>query len=360
MAAEAMESAPGHELARFALWTANSSRLTPSGPARTIPVMPVAAGGVDARALRSERARIIEALLDDVDALADAGVAAIVDEIPAYAAQDERFLADVREQVGAHYRAKLQLLLEGRTVTLDDIGFVRGAATRRARAGFALEDYLSAYRVGQQVLWEAFIGRAGPTPEGAQAAISLATPMMRYNNFVSARAARAYLEFEQYVVAEADRERRDLLEHLLAGELPSRGPLQAAAHAYGLGADTRMTVAAAVPVGPDLDNDAPHSAGVGLARAGLTDAKTLVVVRQAEIVAVLPLTAERDERGLCDRLDAVQERLRHEGVPLAIGVSTVAQGVAALPRAYAEARAALECADEDGGLSALPRLSPFQ
>jgi DNA-binding PucR family transcriptional regulator len=42
-----------------------------------------------------------------------------------------------------------------------------------------------------------------------------------------------------------------------------------------------------------------------------------------------------------------------------MGISTVAGGVAELPRAYREARAALECVAGDGGVASLPRVSPF-
>ena len=47
-----------------------------------------------------------------------------------------------------------------------DIAFVRAAATRRARAGFALEDYINAFRVGQQVFWEAVVEARRATPLG--------------------------------------------------------------------------------------------------------------------------------------------------------------------------------------------------
>jgi len=64
---------------------------------------------------------------------------------------------------------------------------------------------------------------------------------------------------------------------------------------------------------------------------------------------------------MCHRLERLQRRLRSEGMPLAVGISTVAAGVAELPRAYLEARAALECVvDPDGGVAALPRLSAFE
>jgi PucR C-terminal helix-turn-helix domain/GGDEF-like domain len=314
-----------------------------------------------AEAAKVERARILSTLLRDLDALAERAVEAIATEIPAYARleRDERFRADVRDQVVRHFRIKLHSLLEAQPVTLQDIGFARAAAMRRARAGFALEDYINAHRVGQQVFWEAVVARAGGTPAGHEAALTLAGPLMRYCDFASTHAAHAYVEFQQYLLVDADRERRDLLEHLLAGELPTRGPLLAAAQAYGLGADTPVMVAAAVPVGPQVDPDAPHAASAALAKAGLHEAKTLVVVRQAEIIAVPALRTGVPAAELCDRLQAVQERLRREGVPLALGISTVAAGVAEVPRAYLEARAALESVGDDGGVVALPRLSPF-
>jgi sugar diacid utilization regulator len=182
---------------------------------------------------------------------------------------------------------------------------------------------------------------------------------MRYVDFASTHAGHAYVEFQQHLVADADRERRDLLERLLAGEVPAHGPLAAAAGAHGIGAATPMLVAAAVAVGPDADADAPHAASAAIARSLLGDTRALVVVRQAEIVAVVALTAGTGAQRVCERLHVVHERLREEGLHLAAGVSTLAAGPAELPRAYQEARAALECVAERGGLAALPGLSPL-
>jgi sugar diacid utilization regulator len=315
------------------------------------------ADGADA--VRAERRRILTTMLERTDALVQSTVEAIRDEIPAYAAQEASFFVDVREQVRRHYRVKLHLLLEEREVTLQDIAFARGAALRRARAGFALEDYLNAFRVAQQVFWEGVLACAGDTPLGHEAALTLTAPLLRYCDFVSTHAGHAYVESQQYVVADADRERRDLLEHLLAGTMPTRGPLLAAARAYGIGAETPMMVALAVPVGPQADADTPHAASAMLTRAVPRQAKVLVVVRQAEIVAVPALCHGADPAELCDHLEAAQDRLRREGTTLAMGISTVADGVADLPRACLEARTALESVGDGGGVVALPRLSPL-
>jgi sugar diacid utilization regulator len=318
------------------------------------------AGAVDgADAVRAERRRILEAMLERTDALVQSTVEAIRAEIPAYAAQEASFFVDVRDQVRRHYRVKLHLLLEERGVTLQDIAFARGAALRRARAGFALEDYLNAFRVAQQVFWEGVLACAGETPLGHEAALTLTAPLLRYCDFVSTHAGHAYVESQQYVVADADRERRDLLEHLLAGTMPTRGPLLAAARAYGIGAETPMMVALAVPVGPQADADTPHAASATITRAIPQQARILVVVRQAEIVAVPALCHGIDPVELCDHLEAAQDRLRREGTTLAMGISTVANGVAELPRACLEARTALGSVTDGGGLVALPRLSPL-
>jgi hypothetical protein len=311
-------------------------------------------------ALAAERTRILTALLGQIDDLTETGVAAIRAQIPDYAAQrDERFLADLANQIRLNYSTILSSLLEQRLVTPDDIAFLRGGAMRRAELGFALEDYLAAYRIGQNVLWDAIVACAGESAEGREVALALAAPLMRFINFASTHAGQAYVEFRQLAVAEADRHRRDLLELLLAGELPGRGPLQAEARAHGIGADTWMLAVSAVSGGPHSSREATEAASIAIARAGLGEG-TLVVVRQGEIVAVPVLRAGADPARLCERIEALQERLSGEGTPLAVGVSTIAESVAELPRAYLEARAARENLAGQAGVVAIPRLTPFE
>lgn len=329
-----------------------------------------------AEAVRAERARILSELLDHLGRLADTATATMRDEIPAYAAKDAEFLSDVRDQVVRHYRSKLAVLLEDRTVTLNDIAFTRRAAMRRARAGIALADYINAFRVGQQVFWESVVERAGHSYAGHEAALSLATPLMRYCDFASTHAANAYMEFQQYAAAEAVRETRDLLETLLAGGTPTRGRQLAAAHAHGLAPDTRaplLVVIAllvgppapgrggqAVATGPDQGADARHAACAAISRSGGNGTRTLSVVRQSEIVAIPALGPAADADEMCDRLQAVRESLLGEGIVLAMGISTVVAGTGQIPQAYHEARAVLEFLPEEGGVAALPRITAFQ
>jgi PucR C-terminal helix-turn-helix domain/GGDEF-like domain len=270
--------------------------------------------------LGAERARILTALLGRLDALSESAVAAIFAEIPAYGARrDDDFYRDVRGQVREFYGTVLSSLLEARGVSVDDIVFMRPAAMRRARSGFALKDYFST------------------------------------------QAGDAYVEFQQSVLAEADRERRDLLEILLAGELPSSGPLWSTALRHGIGPDTRMlVVVAAVTVKVGQDADAVRASSAAIIRAHGSDATTLVVARQGEIVAVPAVRTGADPRELCARLEAEQERLSSDGTALAVGISTVAAGVGELPRAHSEARSALESLSGRAGVVALPQLAPLE
>jgi hypothetical protein len=304
--------------------------------------------------VRAERRRILSTLLAGLDSLVAAAVEAIRAEIPAYGARDEGFFGDVKEQVAAHYRTKLTAFLEERTVTLEEVAFIRGAATRRARAGLALEDYIAAYRVGEKVLWNAVVSTAGRSPQGQEAALTLAAPLMRYVDFVTTHAARAYVEFQQFAVADADRERRDLLEQLLTGEWPAQPELRAAAEGYGVGPETPLVTVVAVASG---EADAANTVSGAIARAAGLKAPALVVVRRDEIVAV---ASGADARGLSERVAAAHERLSAEGIPFAVAVSTVANGPGELPRLYAEARHAVAALPESGGVVALPSLSAFE
>ena len=181
---------------------------------------------------------------------------------------------------------------------------------------------------------------------------------MRYCEVASTHAGHVFAEYLQRAVADADRERRELLEQLLAGR--AARPRAAARRwrtATASPRTSRLLAVVAVPAGSRADAAA---AGAAFARAALGATRTLVVERQGEIAAVAALAPGCGTRKVCDRVEALHARLREEGLPLALGVSTTAHGVAELPRAFAEARAALECVDGDGGVAALPLMSPLR
>ncbi|MFC9680643.1 PucR family transcriptional regulator [Streptomyces sp. NPDC056948] len=328
----------------------------PRGPALGAPAL--------SEPLSRERHRILHAVQDRLEEITRTAVAVMRTEIPSYALQDERFFDDVRDQVLTHYRMQLAALAGERDMAPEDLVFSRAAAMRRARAGFALEDWISAFRVGRQVLWDVLLDCAGPSAEAQQAALSLVTPLMRYVDYASTHAAQAYVEYEQHVVADADRERRDLLDQLLSGAAPTRGPLLAAAQAYGIGPHSPMMAVVAVCVDDTRTGDltsAEHgyATSASLSVAGPWAGRTLVVVRHGEVVAVPVVRTGMHPEDICAHFEAVQRRLAREGTMLAMGISTVAQGAGELARVYGEARAALDLVPSGGGVAALPRLSPF-
>jgi len=324
-------------------------------------VAPAAPRSESPEAVAAIRRRILEETLARVDELVERSVALTLEQIPAYAraAQRDPELPDsVRDQVRRNYRANLLALLEGHRPTLDDTAFVRTAAAARARLGIELEDYLAAYRIGHGVLWEALLEAGGDAPSGREAVLPLATPLMAYSDLISAHAGKTYAERRQFAVADADRERRDLVERVLAGELPADGPLAGVAAAYGIGAAAPLMVAVAAPRAWQLDADAAHAAGAALSRACRGRARVLVAARQLGLVAILSLAEGVDPLEICDALDTAHDRLHRDGLELALGVGTVADGVAEVPRAHEEAAVALAAA-APAAVVALPRLSAF-
>jgi PucR C-terminal helix-turn-helix domain/GGDEF-like domain len=303
------------------------------------------------------RRELLGPLLERVDALAEQALIAMRAQLPAYASQGKQFHGDVRDQLQRNYTSVFTILIEGRELTAEDVSYQRAAAMRRARAGVVLEDYLRGYRIGQQVAWEAIVECAGDDLQQLRLALGFASELMRAVDYAANHAAQSYVDFRQHSLLDAARERRDLLEHLLEGRLPD-GPLAAAADRYGLGADTPALVVVAMPIGP-VGDEAPVLASASLARTGLQEATSLVVIRQSEIVAVLTLGRDRDPDEVVVRVERAQERLRADSTPMAIGVSTIAEGVAELPQAYREASAAVRFVGKDGGVAALSRLSPL-
>ncbi|MEV6321204.1 helix-turn-helix domain-containing protein [Nocardia sp. NPDC051787] len=322
----------------------------------------------------AERTRIVSELFDHADDMAAAGMSAIIAQIPAYAARDLSFQADVHDQLAQLCRTGLGALLERRRITVDDVSYTRRAAARRAQAGLALVDYINAFRLGQQALWKSLVAHAGDTEAGREAALSMVTPLSRYCDLISTQAANAYLEFQQYFSTEASRDSAQLMESLLDGVLPERGALLTTAqgHGIGLAKSAPMVVIDAVVLkvtdrgdgraggSRELNAQAGHLASAALTRTSVNGLRTLSVVRGSDIVAVPALGRGGTAEELCDRLRAMTQRLRAEGITLGVGVSAVVTDIGEIPQAYQQARGALELLPEDGGVTALPCITPFR
>jgi len=166
-------------------------------------------------------------------------------------------------------------------------------------------------------------------------------------------AGEAYVAAQQHALAEGDRVRRDLLEDLLARRAAGAGPKRGLLRAAGLSPDTRLLVAVAalagdLPDGLTLRDAAPGVTGT--ARRGLT------VVRQDEIVGIVPLTPNGTASAVTGLRRAGAD-LARRGMRLTVGVSTEHAGLLEVPEAYVEAQTARGGLGGSPGVLALPLLT---
>lgn len=306
--------------------------------------------------LADATATLVSDLEDRLDDLADDAVRMYGEEIPGYTRLvDLAFRADVRAHTLAHYKAILLSFQERRSLTAEDILFSRRPGRRRVGV-VSLADYLHAFRIGQLVMWQA-VRDLAVDDISREAALGFVNHMIEAINVASTVAAEVYLETERLLHAEGERVRRDLLEELLAGRPPTPGPRLNAVRAAGLEPDRACLVIAANAHG---DADTPRAAASAIVRAARTAVQPLTVVRQDEVVVVVPAAAIGSLEGLTERLECSQRKLAERGVRIAIGVSTVQETLAGVPDAYREACLVRERLGPTGGVVSLPTMSPFQ
>jgi sugar diacid utilization regulator len=301
--------------------------------------------------------RLVEGFRARMEEILDESVLAMQEEIPSYRSADPAMLESVHEHVGLHFEALLRSLSEVRPISREDLLFIRPAATHRARSGVSLADFMHAFRIGQREIWRALAAGA-QDEETRNAALSIAEQVIEYVNLASTHAAEVYAEVEALLQAQGERVRRDLLAELLEGRLPEPGARLDAAREAGLEPGATCLVIAAVARAQPADEHALRSAASAIARACGGAVAPLAVVRRDEIVVVAPGGA-RDLQAVIDALRSSQVRLAETGLPLAIGVSTVHDGLDRVPAAYREACAARERLHDGGGVVALPALSAF-
>jgi hypothetical protein len=302
-------------------------------------------------------AGLIDALRFYEDAVVDRGLHRIRAEIPEYRRiEDPGFVDDVREHIDLHHDALIRSLAAGRPLDRDELGFIRPRATRRV-GRIPLPAFMQAFRIYTEELWDTIVGGAGDEASRAIALQSAGT-VIRYMNVAAAEAAEVYVEAERLLHAHGERVRRDLLEDLLAGRPPAIGPKLTAAREAGLYPPAPCVLIAAVPPSSPQEEGPLRSAAAALSRAVGCAASPLTVVRHDEVLVIAPLQRELPE--LLDRLQTLQSQLADEGVPLAIGVSTVQDDLRRMDDAYGEAVTALERVRSAGGVVALPALSAFE
>jgi sugar diacid utilization regulator len=308
-----------------------------------------------------ERSAALQTILDALRArqeeLVDEGVRRIRSEIPGYAAiSDPGFIADVRTHVSLEHDALIRSIELGRPLAVMEIDFVRPRAMRRV-GRLPLADFMHAFRVYTEVFWDAVMASA-VDEDTRREALALPSIVMRYMNIAAGEAAEVYVEAERLLLVQGERGRRDLLEDLLSGRAPEPGAKLAAARQAGLAPARSCVLVVAAATAPLPDDHHLRASATWLSRAfGAVD-QPLAVVRHHEIVVIAPV--ERDAiDAIVVALTAVQSQLADERLTLAVGVSTVHDGLESMPEAYREAVSAAERIRATGGVLALTDLSAF-
>jgi sugar diacid utilization regulator len=292
-----------------------------------------------------------------LDAMADEATERIVSQVPAYRGADEQLRRDVRAHVLAHLSANLETLGVERNVTREDLLFVRAHAARRAKR-VSITEFVQAFYVGERVLWETALALADDE-DSRRAALVFASHLPRYFEVATTHAAEVYLEAQEQLAATGERIRRDLLEDLLAGRELEPGVRLDAARAAGLRDAVPVVVISATPCTSPGDEQLLRGGAAALARAIGGRTPPLAVVRQDEIVVVVP-AADGLPAAIAPRLADVQQRLAGGGLPLAVAVSTTVSGLAEVPDAYREASMIRIGRGSTPGVVALSELTAFE
>ncbi|HXD67872.1 MAG TPA: helix-turn-helix domain-containing protein [Solirubrobacteraceae bacterium] len=297
--------------------------------------------------------RTLDGQLDD---LADTATRLILAEIPGYRDATPALRDDVRSHVLSHLRISLSTFSEARPVTREELLFVRGHAAKRV-GHIPIAEFVNAFYVGERVLWEAALASAHDD-DSRRAALVFASHLPRYFEVATTHAAEVYIEAEEQLAATGERIRRDLLEDLVAGLPLAGGPRMDAARAAGLEPGVPCLVVSAAATPTPVDESLLRSAATALARAIGGVLAPLTVVRHGKI----DLVARAPDRGVDEvrqRLERAQRRLEAGGLPLAIGVSTVVDGLDQIADAYREAELARASLDSAPGVVALTGMSAF-
>jgi len=310
-------------------------------------------GGEDSA---EEIERVADRLQAGRGGLADAMVAAMRAEIPAYARAGKELLADIRAHAEAHAQRIIEVARVDTLPSWEEFEFAREAAARRSRQGVPLDELLHAFRVGHRTVWDAIVAEASDSKAGREAAIALARPALQYVDLSSTLVAEAYLREEQRLLATADRERRDLLENLLAGRtaLPEAPGVPAS-----LRGSPELVVAVVRALGQeDSGSDELHEVAATLcAHAARGAVEPLVVERQGEVVGVMGADSPNPAEALGS---AARALAREAGITIRAGISSHGTGLDSVARGYAEAGRALERTTAERPVVALGEMRPFE
>jgi hypothetical protein len=282
---------------------------------------------------------ITERLLGKVDRMANILARRLAAEIQLPAGfRSQAYLRSVvqacRDGVGA---LVLQLHDQRRHHTAE-LARLGRAGERQAEMGVPLEVLLSAYRLAARVVWQEVIGEASRVRELEPATVlAVSEQVLDYLDQISGAVGRAYLETRERLMRQRDRDRNQVLQRLLVGDVADEVRRLAASLDLDLAPPYRV-LACWVPPGVDAEpvlDEAWRSAGVLL--VGDEPGTWIALVR-----------ADADVARLADQgAQAVQRALgggagtEHPDVPLRTGVGPVAPRLEDIAGAARRARRAL-------------------
>lgn len=274
-------------------------------------------------------------------------------QVPAYGTRAD---AGLRDDVEAHCRqvfaAFLASVNERRHPLRSDFPWSGQHAMRRVELGITLSDFMKAFRVGQLTLWDDILAGVNEWPSTKDAALLLVNQVMRTIEVGSTAAAEAYLEAQQYQLADSARLARDLLEDLLAGKPPTVEERQLALAQMGLADDEPLV--ALVATLPSKLVGAEQRARL---RAALTVAgRGMVVARHHEVVALLPVGPNGPTQ-VVDGVRAAVVSLLADGILTSVGLSCARTGFHEIPWAYEDARTAMGSLLGRPGVRAMDEMS---
>lgn len=265
----------------------------------------------------------------EVGSIARDAADTITAEVAAYGSSRDPLL---RVQLYNHslgvFRALVSCLHTNRSPVAADFPATPEFASSRVQQGIGLHDFLRAFRIGHITFWRRLVAAIAEMDDldprcrdRDTAAILTRTGelLLEVIELVSSGAGSAYLEAEQFRLADGERMRRDLLEDLLAGRRPIIGPRRALLNTAGLTPGAPF-VATSTRLPDGIDDSALTRIRSVMRTAVGRGGTGLIVARHDEVIGLFP-TGDPGE--IVDRFEA----LALESADPAAGAATVATGV---------------------------------
>lgn len=209
---------------------------------------------------------ITERLLGQVDPISRTLARRLATEIPLPAGfRSQAYLRSVLQASRDGVEALVQQLHDQRRHHVSELARLGRAGERQAELGVPLEVLLSAYRLAARVVWQEVIGEASRVRELEPATVlAVSEQVLDYLDQISGAVGRAYLETRERLMRQRDRDRNQVLQRLLVGDVA--GEVRRLAAALGLElAPPYRVLACWVPPGVDAEpvlDEAWRSAGV--------------------------------------------------------------------------------------------------